>query len=324
MLGTCAFTTEGLGITPNAQLGLIQTTDTGEEAATFANWFEANWNVLKPTENRGDAFTARLTEAASQRAPSLVYFKILFHAVQGPRRRAGRGAHRQIGHRHPQHGCLEEALQVPARRRRRRDRQARTASAAASSPTASASERRSRRSRSSSTTSCATIACSCLCPKRLRDNWTLYKANDRRNFLASDRFNYDVLNHTDLSRDGGIVRRHRPRARQLGQLRPRRHRRVAQLPQQDDATTGRRDPLRPPDAQDHQGGRQDPRADALGHAGQQPPGRPAATRSPSSPRATTRPCSTTASPASTAPRAWRRSSSTAGSTWKTPSARPRG
>ena len=43
-----------------------------------------------------------------------------------------------------------------------------------------------------------------LVPKRLRDNWTLYKANDRRNFLAPDRFNYDVLNHTDLSRDGGI------------------------------------------------------------------------------------------------------------------------
>src|ERR1019366_7360114 len=43
-----------------------------------------------------------------------------------------------------------------------------------------------------------------LVPKRLRDTWTLYKANDRRNFLASDRFNYDVLNHTDLSRDGGI------------------------------------------------------------------------------------------------------------------------
>jgi hypothetical protein len=26
-----------------------------------------------------------------------------------------------------------------------------------------------------------------LCPKRLRDNWTLYKANDRRNVLAGDR-----------------------------------------------------------------------------------------------------------------------------------------
>src|SRR3546814_2931151 len=32
-----------------------------------------------------------------------------------------------------------------------------------------------------------------LCPKRLRDNWTLYKANDRRNVLAGDRFNYDEI-----------------------------------------------------------------------------------------------------------------------------------
>ena len=41
-------------------------------------------------------------------------------------------------------------------------------------------------------------------PKRLRDNWTLYKANDRRNFLSGDRFHYDVLNHTDLSREAGL------------------------------------------------------------------------------------------------------------------------
>ncbi|MGP8288369.1 SNF2-related protein, partial [Halomonas sp. AOP7-C1-8] len=42
-----------------------------------------------------------------------------------------------------------------------------------------------------------------LCPKKLRDNWTMYTINDKRNLLASDRFNYDVLNHTDLSRIKG-------------------------------------------------------------------------------------------------------------------------
>lgn len=42
-----------------------------------------------------------------------------------------------------------------------------------------------------------------LCPKKLRDNWTLYAVNDKRNILAADRFNYDVLNHTDLTRDEG-------------------------------------------------------------------------------------------------------------------------
>ena len=42
-----------------------------------------------------------------------------------------------------------------------------------------------------------------LCPKKLRDNWTMYTINDKRNLLANDRFNYDVLNHTDLSRTKG-------------------------------------------------------------------------------------------------------------------------
>ncbi|MCO6413226.1 MAG: DEAD/DEAH box helicase family protein [Thiogranum sp.] len=43
-----------------------------------------------------------------------------------------------------------------------------------------------------------------LCPKKLRDNWTIHTINDKRNLLASDRFNYDVLNHTDLSRFKGF------------------------------------------------------------------------------------------------------------------------
>ena len=43
-----------------------------------------------------------------------------------------------------------------------------------------------------------------LCPKKLRDNWTMYTINDKRNLFASDRFNYDVLNHTDLSRVKGL------------------------------------------------------------------------------------------------------------------------
>lgn len=44
-----------------------------------------------------------------------------------------------------------------------------------------------------------------LCPKRLRDNWTLWtQDNDDRNPLADDRLNYTVLNHTDLSRYSGM------------------------------------------------------------------------------------------------------------------------
>lgn len=42
-----------------------------------------------------------------------------------------------------------------------------------------------------------------LTPKRLRNNWSIYTMNDKRNDLIDDHFNYDVLNHTDLSRYKG-------------------------------------------------------------------------------------------------------------------------
>ncbi len=43
-----------------------------------------------------------------------------------------------------------------------------------------------------------------LCPKKLAENWNTYKDNYVNNPLSSDRLNYDVLFHTDLSRNGGM------------------------------------------------------------------------------------------------------------------------
>lgn len=42
-----------------------------------------------------------------------------------------------------------------------------------------------------------------LCPKKLKDNWNTYKANYLNNPIAEDRMRYDVLFHTDLSREKG-------------------------------------------------------------------------------------------------------------------------
>ncbi len=42
-----------------------------------------------------------------------------------------------------------------------------------------------------------------LCPKKLSENWNTYKDNYINNPIASDRLNYDVLFHTDLSRNSG-------------------------------------------------------------------------------------------------------------------------
>ena len=42
-----------------------------------------------------------------------------------------------------------------------------------------------------------------LCPKKLYENWNTYRQNYINNPLAKDRLNYDILYHTDLSRDHG-------------------------------------------------------------------------------------------------------------------------
>ncbi|WP_413856111.1 hypothetical protein [Candidatus Aalborgicola defluviihabitans] len=42
-----------------------------------------------------------------------------------------------------------------------------------------------------------------LCPKKLADNWLTYNRNLKTNIFAKDRFNYEVLCHTDLQRTSG-------------------------------------------------------------------------------------------------------------------------
>ncbi|MCJ8314348.1 MAG: DEAD/DEAH box helicase family protein [Saccharospirillaceae bacterium] len=42
-----------------------------------------------------------------------------------------------------------------------------------------------------------------LCPKKLADNWLTFNRNLKTNIFSGDRFNYDVLCHTDISRTSG-------------------------------------------------------------------------------------------------------------------------
>ena len=43
-----------------------------------------------------------------------------------------------------------------------------------------------------------------LCPKKIADNWQTYRSNYKTNILSKDRLNYDLLFHTDLSRNRGF------------------------------------------------------------------------------------------------------------------------
>jgi SNF2 family DNA or RNA helicase len=203
VLGSLAFSTDGLGITPGNPLSLIQASETGDESELLSEWFDQQWAGLRPDPDHKSTIIAALQSLAAHRAPFLVYAFILHHLFGGRDDeldeerivKSATGIRNTVVWRklfkfqrdgvigaidklNRFGGCIIadsvglgktfEALAIIKYHELRNDRVL------------------------------------VLCPKRLRDNWTLYKANDRRNFLASDRFNYDVLNHTDLSRDGGL------------------------------------------------------------------------------------------------------------------------
>lgn len=200
--GNCPFTTEGLGLTPGNRLGMIQCMENAAESEPHTDWLTKLWDSVPPSPEHKATLLSRLHELASHKPPSLIYFLTLFHIFGGQQEQLDEeqivksatgirnttvwkklyrfqrdGVVGAIDKLERLGGCIIadsvglgktfEALAIIKYFELRNDRVL------------------------------------VLVPKRLRDNWTLYKANDRRNILASDRFNYDVLNHTDLSRDGG-------------------------------------------------------------------------------------------------------------------------
>jgi ERCC4-related helicase len=200
--GSCPLTLEGLGLVPGSRLNLIQCADSADEARVFAAWIESLWNGLPADNAAKDRIVAAMEALTASRAPSQVYHLVLYHlfkdlggeldedkiikSATGIRetvvwkklfRFQRDGVIGAIDKLERFGGCIIadsvglgktfEALAIIKYYELRNDRVL------------------------------------VLCPKRLRDNWTLYAANDRRNLLAADRFNYDVLNHTDLSRDKG-------------------------------------------------------------------------------------------------------------------------
>ena len=200
--GAFAFSSSGFGLSPGNPLSLIQVSETAQEAGLFGQWFDCQWATLSEQPDAKAALIESLRELSTLRSPALLY-ALMLHGVFALRGdaldeeqvvKSATGIRNTVVWRklfkfqrdgvvgaidklNRYGGCIIadsvglgktfEALAIIKYHELRNDRVL------------------------------------VLVPKRLRDNWTLYKANDRRNLLAPDRFNYDVLNHTDLSRDGG-------------------------------------------------------------------------------------------------------------------------
>ena len=203
VMGSFAFSTDGLGLTPGNPLNLIHASESALEASQFSQWFDSQWAALRSQPDASVTLINALKLIGEQRDPASIYALILSHVFRGTsdamdEERIVKSA---TGIRNSQvwkklfkfqrdgvvgaidklnrfGGCIIadsvglgktfEALAIIKYHELRNDRVL------------------------------------VLAPKRLRENWTLYKSNDKRNVLAADRLNYDVLNHTDLSRDNGF------------------------------------------------------------------------------------------------------------------------
>ena len=199
IVGDCEITTAGLGIAPTRSAGLVQLMDAKPEIESVMAWFEGLWQ--QAGANGEDPISEALRDATASYAPMAIYQRALTSVFSDMDRvdsglidrRLGLedtriwqmlyrfqrdGALGAIGKLRQWGGCIIadsvglgktfEALAVIKYHELRNDRVL------------------------------------VLAPKRLRDNWTLWTRNDIRNQVAADRFGFDVLNHTDLSRDGGL------------------------------------------------------------------------------------------------------------------------
>lgn len=202
LVGACDVTNAGLGLRPANLFGIVQVAETDDERAMLSAWFEDQWQALGSKADGRDDFVAAFANLGRRRSAADIYLRVLdaVFSAGGERLEEERIVRSATGIRDTvvwsklyrfqrdgvvgaidklqrYGGCIIadsvglgktfEALAIIKYHELRNDRVL------------------------------------VLCPKRLRDNWTLPKANDRRNVLAADRFNYDVLNHTDLSREDG-------------------------------------------------------------------------------------------------------------------------
>jgi SNF2 family DNA or RNA helicase len=201
--GSSTFTSTGLGVIPSSSHEMNNAYDDPGQIDSLNRWFKQIWENSDRNKDVKEDLSQKLKSIYKARSPEQLYFKTLLHLFSGSldlvdedeviKTRTGikdtlvwnklykfqrDGVIAAISKIEQYNGCIIadsvglgktfEALAVIKYYELRNDRVL------------------------------------VLAPKKLRENWTIYTLNDKRNLFAQDRFNFDVLNHTDLTRDGGM------------------------------------------------------------------------------------------------------------------------
>ncbi len=206
ILGSSNFTVHGLGLGDahnNIELNLIVNDE--RDRADLKAWFDELWNNTDLTEDVKDEVLDYLAQLYQDHAPEFIYYKTLFHVFGkfiDEQKRGGLlnektkivetgiwnalykfqqdGAKGAINKILKHNGCiLADSVGL-----------GKTYTALAVIKYFELLNQR----------------VLVLCPKKLRENWTIYLASvgSTLNPFPQDKFNYTVLSHTDLSREGGM------------------------------------------------------------------------------------------------------------------------
>ncbi|TXH26952.1 MAG: ATP-dependent helicase [Elusimicrobia bacterium] len=206
ILGSSNFTRRGLGLsaTPNIELNLI--VDGDRDRAELKEWFDQLWADEKLVADVKAEVLRYLEQLYVNHAPEFIYFKTLFHVFE--RFLSGQADDAQLFDRTAiVDTVIWKALfdfQKDGAKGAIHKINAHNGCILADSV-----------GLGKTYTALAVIKyyelrnlrVLVLCPKKLRDNWTVYLAqnNSELNPFLRDRFGYTVLSHTDLSREAGKV-----------------------------------------------------------------------------------------------------------------------
>jgi Superfamily II DNA/RNA helicases, SNF2 family len=207
VLGSSNFTVRGLGLGTggnNIELNLIARAP--EDFAALQAWFDAIWNDTSLVRDATAEVERYLSQLYENQSPEFVYYKTLYHVFERFRREEERGGFADETKRIDQ-TAIWKAL-FPFQKdgvkgildKINRHGGCILADSVGLGKTFEA---------------LAVIKyfemknahVLVLCPKKLRENWTVYQASSGSalNPLRDDRFSYTVLSHTDLSRESGRV-----------------------------------------------------------------------------------------------------------------------
>jgi SNF2 family DNA or RNA helicase len=205
ILGSSNFTVNGLGLASgnnNIELNLV--VDSNRDRKDLRAWFDAFWNNEELVQDVKEEVLDYLTQLYQENSPEFIYFKTLFHIFEDYLSEEAKGGLAEI-----QKQVVDTEIwrmlfefQKDGVKGAIKKLEAFNGCILADSVGLGKTFEALAIIKYFELKNARVLV---LCPKKLRENWTVYQAhnNSPLNLFLRDRFSYTVLSHTDLSREGG-------------------------------------------------------------------------------------------------------------------------